>query len=406
VAIASDPWFTIVSGPTVPVSIPSGEQVTYTVQFAPPANATALTHNATFTVISNESTKTLPATAIVGVPTFTLSANTLNFGGVPVDNRTTPSTKQLSVDLTNQSSCALCDLHVQGLSITGAAQNDYTVVGPPAVPYTVAAGNLLKLTVEFNATLGGSRTANLAISTDDPAHPTLNVTLNGTGLKPTITPSLTPLIFGPTVFDPNCGIACGQSIAEAIRNTGQAELILDTLSITAGSPTFSAAAPTTPPSRVQVGSSFDESVTFRPTATARKVTGTLHIEDLFPLDPGNNVSADVPLCGEAVGRGIRVLVVNGSGTPVPTVSSLKLSATGVSLPQNVNLKNLNLVTIDPPTSCQQTKYHYENQALASTDQTAPRGSYYTLSVSVGNKKATLTFGLKVNEFKVLVVTVG
>ena len=361
------------------------------------------THTATFTVISNGGTKTLPATAKVGVPVFTLSKTALSYGGVPVDNRTTPSTKQLSTDLSNQSSCPLCDLKVTGLAITGG---DFTLVGPPATPYTVAAGNLLTLTVEFNPSAGGTRTANLAITTDDPANPTLNVSLTGTGLKPAITTTPATLVFGPTVFDPNCGIVCGQTLPETIANTGVAELILDQLAVTVGSPPFSAPAATSPPTRVQVGSSFAEQVTFHPTVASRKVTGTLHIEDTFPLDPGNNVTADVPLCGEAVGRGIRVLVVDKAGVPVANVGSLQLKATGVAAPPNVNLKNLPLVPINPPTSCEQIKFHYENQALSTTDQTAPRGSYYTLTVSVGNKRATLTFGLKVNEFKVLVVTVG
>lgn len=58
------------------------------------------------------------------------------------------------------------------------------------------------------------------------------------------------------------------------------------------------------------------------------------------------------------------------------------------------------------TSCNPSQEHYENQNLSSTDQTAPKSSYYTLNVTVGNKKTTITFGLKVNEFKVIVLTVG
>ena len=85
---------------------------------------------------------------------------------------------------------------------------------------------------------------------------------------------------------------------------------------------------------------------------------------------------------------------------------LKLQANGVSSPSNINLKNLPLQTIDPPTSCQRIQMQYENQSLAVTNQTAPKGSYYTLTVTVGNKKSTVTFGLAVNEFKLIVITVG
>ena len=408
VTITGDALFSIVNGPlTFPVNIPAGEQVTYSVKFAPPVSSGPGTHTATFRVVSNDpsSPTDLGATADVGVPTFTLSSSSLAYGGVPVDDRTVPSTKTLSTTLSNQSSCPLCDLKVTGLAITGTNATDFTLVGPPSLPYTVAAGNSLSLSVEFNPSAGGARSGTLTISTDDPVNPTLTVALGGTGLKPAIAFSPTPtLIFGPTVFDPQCAALCGVTLPETFTNTGQAELIVDVVSFT--DPAFSGPGVTNPLTRVQPGSTLVEQVTFHPTGRLRKVTGNLHIEDLFPLDPGNNVLANVPLCGESVGRGIRVLVVDKAGNPVANVGSLKLTATGVSAPPNVNLKNLPLQTISPPVSCETIRQQYENQALSTTDQSAPRGSYYTLTVSVQNKRATLTFGLKVNEFKLLVVTVG
>ena len=54
--------------------------------------------------------------------------------------------------------------------------------------------------------------------------PSIAVSLTGTGLLPAITPApgtpASPLIFGPTVFDPNCGIVCGQTLTETFTNTG------------------------------------------------------------------------------------------------------------------------------------------------------------------------------------------
>jgi hypothetical protein len=327
---------------------------------------------------------------------------------VPVDDRTTPHDASLTTTLANQSSCPLCDLTVTALTIGGANAGDFSLVGAPTLPYTIAAGNSLALTVNFNPSLGGPRNATLTITTTDPVTPTLVVTLSGTGLKPAI--GLNPtasagLIFPPTVFDPNCGTVCGSTLPEKITNTGAAELILDQIAFTGP---FSGPGATAPPTRLQPGSVLTEQVTFHPTtAPARKVVGNLHIEDSYPLqDPLNVVAADLPLCGESVGRGIRVLVVDLNGVPVPNVDMLKLQANGVASPPNINLKNLPLTTIDPPTSCTRIQMQYENQNLSSTDQTAPKSSYYTLTVTVGNKKSTLTFGLKVNEFKLIVVTVG
>lgn len=154
-------------------------------------------------------------------------------------------------------------------------------------------------------------------------------------------------------------------------------------------------------------SSYDEAVTFRPTsAPARRVDGVLHIEDtLGPAPVSGTVSKDIPLCGESVGRGIRVLVVDASGVPVNTVTRLMLQSFGTTIPINIQERNLALTTIDPPTSCQQIQFQYENQNLPATDSSAQRGSNYVLTVLVGSKKTSVTFTLAVNEFKTLVVTV-
>ena len=395
--------FSITSGPATPVTIPPGEHVDYTIEYAP---TNVGDDTATFQINSDdqfEPVKTIPASGTGVAGDVLVSPTNLDFNGVPVDDRTTPHEKTLTTTITNQSSCPLCDLRVTGLVIGGANAADFSLVGAPATPFTIGAGNSVELSVRFNPSLAGSRTATLTINTNDG---NVVVQLSGTGLIPAVSVSPATLIFPPTVFDPMCGTLCGTTLGAAFTNTGQAEWIIDSVTFT-GSTAFSGPGPTTPPTRVQVGSSFTEQVTFRPTAAATKVTGTLRIADEFLLDPLQpDVAGSVDLCGEAVGRGIRVLVVDNAGVPYPSISTLRLTAHGVSEPPNVNLKNLSLVTINPPTSCQTISYHYQNQALSTTDQTAPRGSYYTLTVGVRNKKATLTFGLNVNEFKLLVVTVG
>ena len=395
--------FTVSSGPATPVTIAPGSHIDYTIAFSPTNPGD---QSATFQVNSDDPFQPvlqIPASGTGVTGSINVSPTHLAYGGVAVDNRTNPSTKTLTTTISNQASCAFCDLHVTGLAITGANAADFAVVGAPSLPFTLAAGNAVDLSVRFNPSAGGLRTATLTISSDDPFNPSVTVDLDGTGLKPAIDAAPATLIFGPTVFDPNCGSLCGSTLPEVFTNSGEAELIVDVVSFTGP---FSGPGATSPPTRIEPGGILTEQVTFHPLAAATKVTGNLHLEDSFPLDPGNVVAKDVPLCGEAVGRGIRVLVVDTAGNPVPNVDMLKLQAHGVSSPPNINLKNLSLQTIDPPTSCQRIQMHYENQALSVTDQTAPRGSYYTLTVTVGNKKSTLTFGLAINEFKLIVVTVG
>jgi hypothetical protein len=407
----SDPAFSVLSAPGTPQTLEPSDSIVYTVRFAPPGNSNATPRLGTLRILSDDPVVPsfdLSAAGTPGVPTSTLDVNSLEFGGVPVDNRTTPHQVTLTLRITNESSCGLCDLNVLSLPITGPNAGDFTVVGAPSTPFGVGAGNHVDLAIRFNPPAGGTRTATLTVNTDDPANPSMPVSLTGEGLLPAIasapgTPS-SPLTFGPTVYDPNCGIFCGQTKQEVFTNTGQAELIADVVSFT-GSPAFSGPGASAPPDRFAQGTSLIEPVTFRPTAPARKVIGTLTLRDNLPFD-SVTVERQVPLCGEAVGRGIRVLVEDNAGNPITSPIDVQLRSVGTSPNVNIWAKNLALQQIDPPTSCQTIRFHYENQRLPATEEDHPSTSYFTLVATAGgNRKATITFVLAPNEFRQIVMVI-
>jgi hypothetical protein len=409
--VGSDPAFSVLSSPGTPQTLEPTDSVVYTVRFAPPATSNGNTRTGTLRILSDDPVhpvSDVSASGTPGVPHGILSSSTFDFGGVPVDNRTTPHQVTQALTITNQSSCALCDLTITSLPITGPQASDFTLVGAPATPFVIGAGNHVDLVVRFNPSAGGIRNATLTVNSDDPANPSLAVSLTGEGLLPAIasapgTPT-SPLIFGPTVYDPNCGIFCGQTQTETFTNTGQAELIADLVTFT-GSPAFSGPGASSPPDRFAVGTSLSEPVTFHPTTIARKVTGTLTLTDTFPLDSAT-VTRSVPLCGEAVGRGIRVLVEDNAGNPITTPLDLQLRSVGTSPNVILNPKALTLQTISPPTSCQTIRFHYENQQLPATEEGHASSSYYTLVASVGaTRKAAVTFTLTPNEFKQIVMVV-
>ncbi|HUP87336.1 MAG TPA: choice-of-anchor D domain-containing protein [Acidimicrobiales bacterium] len=412
----SDSAFSVVN-PQAPQAVQPGEHLMFTIKFAPPANSGPAERTGTLRIQSDDPNSPptctttcgrvdVPASGTPGVPAATVGSSSIGFGSVAVDNRTTPSFVDKTLVIANQASCPLCDLSVESLLITGADSVDFTLVSPPALPTKVAAGTQLELTVRFNSAVEGPRSATLTVNTDDPVTPSFPVSLTGSGLKPAIGAAPSPLIFGPTVYSPMCGVSCGVTSPVVITNTGQAELILDVLSLGA-SPAFSAPAATTPPTRKQIGTTLSEPVKFAPSGgSARRLESNLHIQDSFPLDPGNVVARDVLLCGESVGRGFRVLVRDRQGNVVTKVDSIKLASVGVTPNASFNVKNSLLTTIDEPVSCQQIRFHYENQNLQATDQSAPRGSYYTLTASVGNKHSTVTFTLAPNQFRTIDMTVG
>jgi hypothetical protein len=168
--------------------------------------------------------------------------------------------------------------------------------------------------------------------------------------------------------------------------------------ITTAAP-FSAPRATSPPSRYAPNDSFTEPVTFAP-ATTGKFTGSLTVADADPQAP---VSATVALCGEGVRRGIRVLVVNGSGVPFPSVGSLTMESHGTSVPVNIKLRNLPLLPVITSLAVQQRQS--ENQTGPASGRVNQRGSYYVLDVSVGGRSTSLVFTLAPAQFAELVVTV-
>jgi hypothetical protein len=327
-------------------------------------------------------------------PQSVLGTHALGFGGVPVDNRTAPDDNTLPLIVSNTGTCPLS---VTGLPISGPNAGDYSVVAPPSFPVTITPGHDLTFSVRYNPSAAGSGTATLTVTSDDPTTPSAAVALAGNGLIPAINPATGQLIFPPTVISGQVPGYQGTGLNEHVTNTGQAELIVDAL--TTATP-FTAQPAANPPNRYAPNDGFDEPVGFNPSATG-KFTGTLTIADNAPEAP---VSATVPLCGEGVKRGIRVLVVNGNGTPYQTVDKLTLQSHGTSVHVNDHPSGLSLVPVT--TSCVSGEQRqYENQNLPATDSLNQRGSFYSLSVSAGGKSTSLTFTLAPTEFKTLVVTV-
>jgi len=395
--------FQIVSGPGTPVTVPPGEEVDYTVRFSP---TTVGPTSAIFQVDSNDPFDPhhqIPASGTGVTGEVELAANHLEFGGVPVDNRTSPHASSIVLRITNQASCQFCDLTVTSLPITGPNASDFSLVGAPSLPTKIGAGNHLDVTVKFNPSADGARSATLTVNSSDPSDPSLPVSLSGTGLLSDIGVVPDPILFGPTVYDPKCGANCGQTIDATVTNTGQAELIVDVISFSVAA--FTGPPPATPPVRVAPNASFIEPVTFHPTggpdrsvdgilSIAHNVTGTITVQEL------------VPLCGESVGRGIRVLVLDPAGNMYPTVDRITLQSFGIKRKISEDVRNAPLTTILPPTSCQEINLHYENQNLPAAETAANKGSYYVLKVIQAKKSTTLTFTLSANEFKTIVVQVG
>jgi hypothetical protein len=371
--------------------------LTFTVRFSP-TTTTGGAITGTVVVSTDDPanpTISVPITGTIGAANVTISSSALDFGGVPTDNRTSPDSADRKVTIGNTGSCALS---LTSLAITGPNSADFSIVGAPTPPVSIANGSSLSLTVRFNPSAPGQRAATLTIGTSDPANPTRSVALTGVGLIPAIQTSAASLVYPPTVIQSQAPGYAGMVKSLTITNVGQSELIVDTMATT-GAPFFAPGA-SNPPARFATSDAFNEPVTFAPTSVG-KFAGTFRVSD---NDPEGGASKMVPLCGEAVLRGIRVLAVDLNGVPFAQIAKLHLQSHGTAQNVNINAQNLPLVPVT--TSCDpNAQMQYQNQPLPAAGTVNQRSSYYTLSVTAGGKSTTVTFTLDVAEFKTLVVTI-
>ncbi|HEX6795842.1 MAG TPA: choice-of-anchor D domain-containing protein, partial [Casimicrobiaceae bacterium] len=197
IGAGSTAGLSVLPNPTLPQTLPVGGSLTFTVRFSP-TTTTGGPISGTVVVGTDDPanpTISVPITGTIGAANVTISSNALDFGGVPTDNRTSPDTADRTVTIGNTGSCAL---NLTSLTISGPNSSDFSVVGAPTPPVAIANGSSLSVTIRFNPSALGLRTATLSIGTSDPVNPSQSVALTGRGLIPAIQASSDSLVYPPT----------------------------------------------------------------------------------------------------------------------------------------------------------------------------------------------------------------
>ena len=249
----------------------------------------------------------------------------LNVGSVNVGS-SIPAT----LTLTNT---ANGNITISKLASTGAG---FTVSGV-TMPFTLAAGKQLPLTVTFAPSSMGTLAGSLTV-TSNASNPTLTVALRGIGMHPQISAVPTSISFG--------SVATGVSNTQALtlKNSGNANLIISQRTIAGVG--FGITGPTLP-ATLTPGQSIAFTVRFSPT-TASSTTGSVSIASNAPHSP---------------------LVVPVSGTGVK--QTLQLSANPSSLAfGNVTMASRTLRTV--------TLTNGGNSSV-SVSAVASAGTYFSLS---------------------------
>jgi hypothetical protein len=265
-----------ISGLSLPLNLPAGEQQSFSVTFTPQSAGT---------VSGNLAVANTGATTTVNVPLagsgqtaggLTPNPTSLSFGSVEVG-----SDQTLAETLTNSGGSSVT---VTQVNPTGTG---YSVSGL-SLPFTLAANQSHGFSVTFTPSAAGSSSGNLAIISNA-SNSTLNVPLSGNGLAAgSLAPSPSSLSFG------SVQVGNDQQLSETLTNTGGVNVNISQAGVTGTGFTMSGL---NPPLVLTPGQHYTFTVTFTPPSSGND-SGSVAI-----VSNASNPNLSIPL--------------SGTGTPVP-----------------------------------------------------------------------------------------
>jgi hypothetical protein len=282
-AAVSNPQFSV-SGMSLPMALAAGQSGTFAVNVTPTTTGN-LTGTLTVSgdggsspVVANLSASAVSTTQ----PQISAAPTSISFGSVSTGLKGTAN-----LVLTNTGSA---DLTISLITVTGA---EFSISGI-ATPKTITSGQTAQATVTFAPNAAGSASGSIAITSNDPNTPTLNIPLLGTGTTAStglLSASPASLSFGT--------VATGTSSSKQVvlTNTGNAAAAISAIS--ASGTGFSVSGLTTP-ATLNASQSATLTVTYAPTS-AGSVTGTVTVTS----DASNSPLA-IALSGTGAQAGLSV----------------------------------------------------------------------------------------------------
>jgi len=338
-------------------SLPAGKSCTFTVRYTPTA---AETDSSTVTIQSNASISqaVLSLSGTGAVPNAYFTQENLNFSQMLIGQTSPPA-----FDLLTNSGQAPLNVDVAHTTITGDFAINSTNCTTPVYANGCAFG------IAFTPTAAGNRTGMLTVPTNDPAHPTLTVSLSGTGDSTYPVPTVTALL------NPSYPI-----------NTSSANVTV------IGTNFFPTSIVTINGETQKTTYSSDTNVTFVLDPALLKKAGELPVAVVNPT-PGGGASTPYPLTIYLS------LPISASALIYEPISGLLYAAIPASATTNPDT----VVPIDPTTGAMKTPIpvaNDPNKLAASSDGTelyvASKGSHQLQRISLKTLTIEKTFDLPVD----------
>jgi hypothetical protein len=234
-------------------SLAAGSTCTFSITFTPTASGS---RSALLSVTDNSggSPQTVSLAGTGSVPAASLSPASLSFGNQSVNTKS----GTLTATLTNGGGAPLS---LTSIALTGANPGDFAQTNTCGT--SVAAGASCSISVTFDPTASGNRSASVSF-TDNANGSPQSLSLGGTGTSVTVSLSPTSLSFGNQSVNTTSGV-----LAATLTNGGNAALSLTSIALTGANPGDFAQTNTCGTS-VAAGASCSISVTFDPTASGNR----------------------------------------------------------------------------------------------------------------------------------------
>jgi hypothetical protein len=358
--------FTLVSAPTFPVSIAAGASQNITVRFAPLAGGT---RNAAINVASSDVDESLYDFALSGngidSPEINMQGNTFNIidGDMTpgVTNNTDFGSTAVATNTTKTfviQNAGNGNLVVSGISFTGSSASEFSLVGAPAFPLTVATAGTYTVTAKFAPTAVGVRSATMNIISNDADEATYDFAVQGTGTgSPEISIKGNSIgiadgdLTAGTTNNTNLGsTAIGTMISKSfvIQNTGVGPLNVSGITFTGPNATeFGIVSSPIFPRNIAANDSLTLTVSFLPTAE-----GTRNATIVIANSDADESSYDFALQGTGLGlpeinvQGNSLNIIDGDAT-AGTANNTDFGNvnTGTSVTKNFIIQNTGTSTL-------------------------------------------------------------
>jgi uncharacterized repeat protein (TIGR01451 family) len=263
--------------------IAPGASVNFSVQFSP----TTTGPKWTYIWVDSNDYYSYPFVDFIGnadpslKPDISVEPDSIDFGDIPVGSASPAETVTISNDGNK-------DLVIGTITVIGGDAGQFTILSDNASTETLAPGVSANVSVRFNPTNPGLKSAGLRILSGDPDENPVYVNLTGTGIGPDI--DVTPasinfsyLLVGDT----------SSPETVTITNSGTANLTIGTVDITgADASQFVIASDNVSGEKLPPGASANVSVTFKPT-----LAGAYSANLTIPSDDPDENPVYVPLSG-------------------------------------------------------------------------------------------------------------